>query len=498
MNCDVAIIGSGLGGLICGKLLSDKGLNVFVLERGHHIGGCLQSYNRFGQLHETGFHYVGGLDEGAALQQIFKRLGLMQLPWQRLDADGFDRVTLGHHTFRFHQGFTDFAASLTQDFPHERQAIARFTEEMKEVDAGLLDWLKPEFEVQSFQPCGFDEGAFDHLSALFADPLLVNAISGASMKLELRRESLPWSTWAHAMASYIRSSWRLAGNGESIAHALADGIKANGGQVLTDCEVVRLTGSNGSLDTARLSNGEACTARTFISDTHPAVTCGLVDPQLMRKLYAHQIQRTPNTTGMFTLSLSIKPGALDYQNYNHYVYRTENVWDSSRDHTHIQKVMISMPAPKPGTKDAFQVDLLTPLSWEQCQRWQDTKVGKRGKEYTFMKLRRAWDCVELASRAIPDLADRVEHFCSSSPLTWRDYTLTPEGSAFGIRKDYHQPLFSILSPRTPVPNLYLTGQSLIHHGIMGTTMTALVTCSELLGKTAIRTWLKEEEPSATK
>jgi all-trans-retinol 13,14-reductase len=490
MTYDVAIIGSGLGGLVCGKLLSDKGLSVIVLERDGAIGGCLQSYKRYGELHDTGFHYVGGLDEGAALNRVFKRLGLMDLPWQRLDMDGFDRVTLGHRTFCFHQGFDDFAASLGDDFPQERQAIARFTEEMRQVDAKLLDWLRPEADNESYCDTAFGEGAYDHLRSLFADPLVVNVLAGASMKLELRRDTLPWSSWSHAMASYIRSSWRLVGGGDNIAHRLARGIMSNGGQVLIQCNVVGFTATNGQLTTARLANGKEVTARAFISDAHPAVTCSLMEPLLNRKMYVHRIQQLPNTQGMFTLSLSIRPGTLDYQNYNHYIYRTENVWDATADGSRVHSVMVSMLPPEEGKKDATVVDLLTPLSWEECKRWEDTTVKRRGKGYTYMKLRRAWDCVELASRVIPDLADRVDHFCSSSPLTWRDYTNTPEGAAFGIRKDYHQPMLSVLSPRTPIPNLYLTGQSLFHHGIMGTTLTALVTCAEIIGRDAVRTWLE--------
>ena len=68
---------------------------------------------------------------------------------------------------------------------------------------------------------------------------------------------------------------------------------------------------------------------------------------------------------------------------------------------------------------------------------------------------------------------------TSTPLTWRDYTLTPGGSAFGIRKDCRQPLLTMLSPRTPIPNLLLTGQNLMLHGLEGVTMTALQTCSDL-------------------
>jgi all-trans-retinol 13,14-reductase len=43
----------------------------------------------------------------------------------------------------------------------------------------------------------------------------------------------------------------------------------------------------------------------------------------------------------------------------------------------------------------------------------------------------------------------------------------------------------MLSPRTPIPNLLLTGQSLMLHGVQGVTMTAFHTCAEVVGKEAI-------------
>ena len=76
----------------------------------------------------------------------------------------------------------------------------------------------------------------------------------------------------------------------------------------------------------------------------------------------------------------------------------------------------------------------------------------------------------------------VEKRFTSTPLTYRDYSLTPCGSAYGVRKDWRSPLTTILSPRTPIPNLLLTGQSLMLHGVEGVTMTALRTCTEIVGK----------------
>lgn len=42
----IVIIGSGLGGLSCGLILSRNGYDVTILEQGAQVGGCLQCFTR--------------------------------------------------------------------------------------------------------------------------------------------------------------------------------------------------------------------------------------------------------------------------------------------------------------------------------------------------------------------------------------------------------------------------------------------------------------------
>jgi all-trans-retinol 13,14-reductase len=74
---DVLIIGSGMGGLVCGNLLSLEGFKVCVLEKNKQIGGCLQTYVRDRVIFDSGVHYLGGLEKGQNLYQIFKYLDIL-------------------------------------------------------------------------------------------------------------------------------------------------------------------------------------------------------------------------------------------------------------------------------------------------------------------------------------------------------------------------------------------------------------------------------------
>lgn len=485
MKYDAVIIGSGLGGLECAHILSKAGMSVLLLERGTQAGGCLQSYRRLGLAFDTGFHYVGGLDEGQSLHSAFRHLGLLRLPWQRLD-NHFDRVTIGNQTFNFAQGYDAFVETLTAAFPAERDALNKYADMLKLCGEQQFDALNPQTGESSLLSRLFETSAYQYLTETFHDPLLINVLCGTSLKMELRKESLPLFTFAHGNGSFIESSWRLKGDGSLIVNSLVDGIRMHGGEIICNTEVRELVEKDGKLVHAVCSNGEIYEGTIFISNIHPAVTCNLVkQSSRMKKVYRSRITHLENTFGMFTVSLRIKPQTLRYFNWNQYIYKEPDVWTFHLKNNPVSGVLVSCRIPEDGSKYVQQVDLLTPMNWSECEQWSHTEVGRRGEDYKAMKKRVADECITLAERFIPGLRDRITGCYTSTPLTYRNYTLTPEGSAYGLRKDFRNPIITLLSPRTPIPNLLLTGQNLMLHGLHGVTMTALFTCAEVLGKEPI-------------
>ena len=454
---DVVIIGSGLGGLVCANLLSRRGLNVLVLERQHQPGGCLQSYRRGAMMYDTGLHYVGGLAEGQPLHDIFSELGLLSLPWQRLDADGFDRIMIGDHEYRFAEGYDCFIETLAQEFPDDRDSLQRYIQLMQCTDEV---WMQ-------------QTNAYEYLSGIIHNPLLLSVLSGACLKMELKRDTLPLFTYVHGNAPFIQSSWRLKGDGNLIVQRLIDNLRQQGGEVRCDTEVAELVEEEGLLKRAVCKNGEVYEARYFISDAHPSVSLSLVkESQLLKKVYRRRIDNLENTNGMFTAQLLLKPGKVPYFNYNEFLYDGLEAWDGCG-------YMVSCRVPEDGTDFARQIDILTPMNISECAAWTDSRPMRRGQDYLQFKAQKAQQCIAVAERFLPNLHEYVQEVHTSTPLTYRDYNLSPDGSAYGIRKDASAPLLTVLSPRTSIPNLLLTGQSLMLHGLHGVTMTAMYTTKEI-------------------
>lgn len=248
----------------------------------------------------------------------------------------------------------------------------------------------------------------------------------------------------------------------------------------TNSRVVQLTEQDGRVRSAICADGKSYEAQHFISDIHPAVLCQALEAcPSVRKSFRRRMTSAENTCGMFTAQLRLKPGALPYFGHNAFVYDEPNVWTMSESNDPVKGVMLSARVPEDGSDCLKQIDLLTPMPWQECRAWQDTKVGRRGNDYKNFCQGKAEQCIALAEQYIPGLGGMVEQCYTSTPLTYRDYLGSPEGGAFGMRKDCRSAMLSFHSVGTPLPNLWLTGQSIILPGIEGVTMTAFETCSKI-------------------
>lgn len=481
---DVVIIGAGLGGLECGVLLSKRGMKVCVLEKEHVVGGALQSYRRGSQLLETGMHYVGGLAEGQALHQLFGQLGLLNLPWKRLNEDAFDEVILDGTSYFYAQGYDRFVERLAQNFPHQRENLKQYVALLKKVGDGLMDSLKPRTADDVYTGSLFARSAWEFLQETISDERLRQVLVGTCLKMELKPDSLPLYTYAQIQSSFIQSAWRLPGGGQQLVDCLADQIRANGGEVRTLSEVTHFEESEEGLTGAwvRTPGGEELVeGRMFIADLHPALVMQLLEnSRFVRRIYRNRISRLPNTFGMMTVSLQLKKDTVPYLNRNQYIYQgLDDLWSlHAYDPTRGTRACLACYR-YDGEATTENIDLLTPLYPEEVEAWNDTRVLHRGADYEAFKQKKAEELLNLAEPYTFGTKNAIEKIWTSTSLTYRDYTGTCQGSAYGIRKDWQNVMGSILTPRTPVPNLLLTGQNLNLHGVLGTTMTSLFTCREI-------------------
>jgi len=486
---DVVIIGAGLGGLECGLMLAKHGKSVCVLEKDALIGGCLQTFRRLGHHLDTGFHYVGGLDKGQMLNRLFTYFGLMDLPWKKMDDDCFDEVIVCGKSYKIAQGYENYKATLQQYFPHQKDEIEEYVTLLKQVGDNTDKSFEPREADAFYTQSIFAQSAYGYLTNLFSDKTLIDVVSGTSLKMELNPEKLPLYTFAQINSSFIQSAYRIKGGGMQIAETLRKNIESLGGVVMRNSEVVDVVAEEGKIKSVVIKNsGNVIEGDMFISDIHPSATMDLLEnSKLIRNIYRKRINNLENTFGMFTTHLILKPGEVKYLNHNKYVYTESDIWHIDQEVTHgpVKEILISINPPAEDTDYVTNIDILTPMKWSEVEKWFGTKIGDRGSDYELMKSEVAAKCIDEASKYIDGLKEAVQSVYTSTPLTYHDYTGTKDGSAYGIRKDYNQLMFTVLTAKTPVSNLLLTGQSLNLHGILGTSMTSMFTCAEIIGMESI-------------
>ena len=175
-----------------------------------------------------------------------------------------------------------------------------------------------------------------------------------------------------------------------------------------------------------------------------------------------------------------------YRGHNIYNYKTTDIdalYADRPGENGCRFVFITVPSAREGvTKDGrHEVVGLALMSYDQVARFAATTTGERGAEYEDVKARAAEGVLALMIEAVPELAHHVASLEAATPLTNRDYSLSPAGAAYGIHHSIEQSGRYGLRPRTRVAGLYLTGQSVLMPGVCGVTISAFHTCSHILG-----------------
>lgn len=485
MKYDVVIIGSGLGGLLCGVTLSKEGYNVCVVEKNPKLGGSLQSFGRKKCIFNTGMNYTESLDDGQILNRFFRYFGLMDsLKLKRLDADAFEVISFADGTeYPFAMGNEAFIEALASHFPNEREGLKAYTRKVQEVCQSA-----PLYTLNNNNPYLFANeylgvGAHEYIASVIKNPRLQQVLAGNNMLYAGIQHKTPLFIHSLINHSFIESSWRLVDGSHQLITALANQITSNGGTILKNSKVTKIiTNDQKQVTAVETENGEHIEARYVISNVHPAATFKLTEPNTIRRSHLQRINQLENTMGMFTLYGVLKPGSFPYLNKNYYHFNTDNVWTAGfyDQKQWPQNFLFMTPASSRSSEFADGYSVITYLNYAELSQWENTTVEKRGDEYKAFKQQKAEQLLAAVEKRFNGIQAATEAVYTSTPLTWRDYTGTIDGSAYGILKDYNSPMHSTILPKTKIANLLLTGQNVNLHGILGVTISSILTCGELI------------------
>ncbi|MBC8321652.1 MAG: NAD(P)/FAD-dependent oxidoreductase [Bacteroidetes bacterium] len=482
---DIIIIGSGLGGLQCGVILSRKGYKVLVLEKNKQIGGSLQTFKRNGCTFSTGIHYIGSLDEGQTLNKIFKYFKLFDgIEYKRLNSDGFDIFNIDGTEYHFPIGFSNFKKQMYDYFPSEKDAIDKYVAEIKNtVNNQDIYLLKNAENGSSAIGKHLSMNAWDYINSITKNTRLQQVLSALNFVYAGVKEKSPFYIHALINNHFITSSYRIVGNTGLIAKKLKDEIIENGGDVHTNKKVVNLVINNNKISSVETKDHNKYFANNIISDVHPATTMDMIGEGLIKKSFRKRMKNKENTMSAFGVHISLKKNSLKYINANYNYYKRDDVWYASYYDEKLwpEHYFLHCGIPEKESEYTNCIGLLTHMKFEEVARWEELPVNKRGDDYEEFKNKKAKMLIELATKNFPQLRNNIVGFNVSTPLTYRDYLGTPMGSLYGTLHNFKNPADSYISPRTKISNLFFTGQNINLHGMLGVSVSSILTCGEFVG-----------------
>lgn len=489
---DVVIIGSGLGGLVSSIILAKEGYSVCVLEKNNQFGGNLQTFVRDKTIFDTGIHYIGGLEKGQNLYKYFKYLGIMDdLNLKRMDEDCYDVISFEaeNEEFPHAQGYSNFVDQLVKFFPEEKKAIQDYCQKVIETcDSFPLYNLEPEGKYDNEI---LSINAKQYIDQITRNEKLRAVLAGSNFLYAGIEDKSPFYVHALSVNSYIQSSWRCINGGSQITKQLIKQLKAHGGEIYKYKEVTKFeTNDTNDVTLAKMKDGSEVSADIFISNIEPKTTLEMVGEEKFRKPFYSRIQSLEGVISAFSLYVVFMPETFKYINHNFYHFKNSKiVWTAFEydDETWPMAYMASMNATKKSDDWADGMTFITYMKFDDMKAWEHTfnttaDKNDRGETYEEFKARKAERFLQEIEIKFPGIRDCIKSVHTSTPLSYRDYIGGHNGNMYGYVKDSNNPMKTFIAPKTKLNNLYLTGQSINMHGVLGVTIGAVVTCSEIVGK----------------
>lgn len=471
-------------------ILAKEGMKVCVLEKDKQTGGCLQTFALNKKVFDSCVHYIGGLGEGHTLWQIFRYAGIMdKLQLKPYDTNGFDRIAFGNEERSYPQaiGEENFIDQLLPYFPNEKESLQQYIKALKNTgDHFPLYRLRNGDANEKAVVSGLSLTAT--LADIVPDKKLQNVLAGNNLLYAGVAGKTPFYLHALVTESYIHSAHKVMPGSSQISKFLGQEILKHGGEIYRNTDVNKLVEEGGVITYAQTVDGQRFYGKQFISNIAPATLLKLVDSPLLRPAFRNRISGLQQTISTFMLNLVLRPATIKMQRYNTYWHANEDVWAAvnykPEEWPANYTLFFTEDAANPGYAESLSI--LCYMHYSEIARWADTNnrqgdEHERGADYEAFKQQKAELLLQKVYERLPELKGNIIAQSTATPLTYRDYTGTPEGSLYGILKDVNKPAETTIATRTRIPNLLQTGQNVNMHGVLGVSITAVATCAELLG-----------------
>jgi prolycopene isomerase len=455
---DVAVIGSGIGGLTAAALLAKSGRRVLVLEQGDGVGGYAHAFRRGDYLFDPAIHITAEMQPRRLPDVLLQHLGVAdRVEW--IELEHFYRASYPDFDIRVPLGYDDFVATHVDRFPEVEGQIRKFFKLCAQVHweahnmPPQLSFKDLDAAVERFPTLfAYQKSTLaDVLEEHFDDDRVKSVLSAFWPYMGEPPSRLSFQGIAQLFAVQVNGSFYCRGSFQSFVDALGASLDENGGQVLLNSRVDKIVVEDGKAVGVEV-DGERIRASSVISNADARATFeDLVGVEHLPQNLIRKLGRLELALSAFVLygvtKLDLSQFGLAHETF---VYRH---WDHEQTYADIQTgrpggMWINAPTlvdPSLAPPGEHLLIMSALAKYDVGSPWQ--KERDRYAEEFLTEL----------ERAIPHLREEVEIVEVATPETLERFTLNSGGATYGWANTVNQVASRRLSHLTPIENLYLSG-----------------------------------------
>ena len=459
MDCEVIVIGGGIGGLTVAALLSARGVDVCLFERQSQPGGCVANFEHLGYSFEPTAGLYSGWEPGGIYETIFSEVRARAPEVRKLTPSYLVRLP-DQTEIALSDNLEQVEAELRKAFP--------------ECDQAAIDFYRNLVDSKLAPP---DEPIGAHLSNCstrfrsFIDAQLQTFIQSTS-------DNCSYARAVNVLSSPLRGLWTIRGGGQALADALAESLKQSGGRLRLDMPVLRLAyGSDGVPVGVDLLSGERVLAkRAIVSNLTVWDTYGkLIGPGRTPPAVSREL-RNLHALGNYLLFLGMDTAAAKRLQANTTLVLTD--WENETAPEIDQKLLIFAAVPDWDARAPEGKLAVTVTTYTEAEDWfsfHDDESSHERQDQAALEA--VWTRLH---QAMPELGDSVEVIETSTPRTVYETTRRKFGMTGKLTRNPASLFTSESFGPTVFPNVFMVGDTVCSGwGLEGICRSALSLSNKL-------------------